>query len=111
MPAAERYASLFQGGFKGGAGGRNSAWLRDTADTPQGKRRYAVSVSHADTDGRFGDVRIYALNLGFLVYALGAYVLMNSPRFGERLGPARVAVFVVGYLIYLALTVWLLALN
>ena len=58
-----------------------------------------------------GDVRIYALNLGFLVYALGAYVLMNSPRFGERLGPARVAVFVVGYLIYLALTVWLLALN
>ncbi|TAK80229.1 MAG: LPS export ABC transporter permease LptG [Aquabacterium sp.] len=59
VPAAERYASLFQGGFKGGAGGRNSAWLRDTADTPQGKRRYAVSVSHADSEGRFGDVRIY----------------------------------------------------
>lgn len=59
VPLSERYATLFQGSFKGGAGSRHGAWLRDTADTPQGRRQYAVNVARADDYGRFSAVRIY----------------------------------------------------
>jgi cation:H+ antiporter len=55
-----------------------------------------------------GDRSLYVLNLAFLALTLAAYIGMNNPRFGERLGALRVSVFVVGYGIYLALTVWLL---
>lgn len=55
-----------------------------------------------------GNRPLFILNLGFLVFTLGAYIAMNSARLGERLGAARVAVFVVGYLVYLGLTIWLL---
>ena len=56
-----------------------------------------------------GDVRIYGLNLAALAFFLTAYVVMNNRRIGERLGPARVAVFVGGYAVYLILTIRLLA--
>lgn len=55
-----------------------------------------------------GDVRLYTLNLVFLVYCIGGYLLMNSRRFGERLGAAQVAVFVLGYAAYVTLCVRLL---
>ena len=51
---------------------------------------------------------LYLLNLGFLALVLVAYIAMNHSRFGERLNLARVAVFVAGYGVYLALTVRLL---
>lgn len=57
---------------------------------------------------QLGDRPLYMLNLGFLAAVILAYILMNHPRFGERLNLARVAVFVVGYAVYLALTVTLL---
>jgi cation:H+ antiporter len=55
-----------------------------------------------------GDAPLYLVNLGFLVYAIGAYILMNHHRLGERLGPTKVVVFGGGYLVYLGLTLWIL---
>lgn len=56
-----------------------------------------------------GDRSLFVLNLGFLAFVLVTYIAMNNPRFGERLGPVRTGVFVLGYLVYLGLTLWLLA--
>lgn len=56
-----------------------------------------------------GDRPLYLLNLGFLAAVLSVFILLNSPRWGEKMGAAKVAIFAGGYLIYLALTAVVLA--
>ncbi|MDP8917221.1 MAG: hypothetical protein M3M95_08485, partial [Pseudomonadota bacterium] len=55
-----------------------------------------------------GDRPLYLLNLGFLAAALAVFLAFNHRRWGEKLGAAKVAVFVAGYLVYLGLTVLIL---
>lgn len=90
----------------------------------QGHTTFGVSAASADGvvsltlalippaligGGGLGDRPLYVLNLAFLACVLIAYLLMNHPRFGERLNLARVALFLGGYAIYLVLTVRLLS--
>ena len=55
-----------------------------------------------------GDRPLYVLNLGFLAVVLSLFILLNNRRWGEKLGGAKVAVFVGGYFVYLALTALIL---
>lgn len=89
----------------------------------QGKTTTAVSGAMADgivsltvallppalVGAVVGNAAIYLVNLACLAFALLAYIALNHARRGQELGPGRVALFVGGYLVYLAATVWLLA--
>ena len=55
-----------------------------------------------------GDRRLYLLNLGFLACLLVVFLLINDRRGGQRISPAKVAVFGGGCLLYLALTAMIL---
>lgn len=55
-----------------------------------------------------GDRPLYLLNLGFLAAVLIVFLLLNNPRWGEKLGAAKVSVFVGAYLVYLGLTALIL---
>lgn len=51
-----------------------------------------------------GDAGIYALNIGFLLAALAAYLLRNNRRHGQAMGPGFMALLCLGYIGYLAAT-------
>lgn len=60
VPLTERYASAFQGSFRGGISiARGGAWLKDTLTLPAGDHSVVMNVARIDDDGSFGGVRIY----------------------------------------------------
>lgn len=56
-----------------------------------------------------GDVPLYPANLGYLVFALSAWIALNHLRWGQALRLPRLALFLGGYLVYAAAVVWILA--
>jgi cation:H+ antiporter len=88
------------------------------------KRRSTTAISGAAADGivsltlalippslvgaAVGNVRLYAINLAFLVGALVAYMLFNHHGRGQELGLGRVSLYVGAYGVYLATTVFVL---
>lgn len=66
-------------------------------------------VAPALVGSAVGDASLYAANLGYLAFALVAYVLLSHARHGQPLSGGRVAVFVGGYAFYLGIVVLILA--
>ncbi len=56
-----------------------------------------------------GDVPLYLANLGYLVFALGAYLATGHPRWGQVLGARLVVLLVGGYAVYFGIVALLLA--
>jgi cation:H+ antiporter len=89
----------------------------------KGKTTTAVSTAMADgivsltvalvppalVGAAVGDPTLYGVNVSFLVLVLLAYIGLNHFRRGQELSLGRVALFVGGYAVYLAVVVYLLS--
>lgn len=89
----------------------------------EGKATTAVSAAMADgvvsltlalvapalVGSTVGDTALYAASLGYLVFALVAYVALDDARRGQTLSAGRVAVFVLGYVVHVGVVVRILA--
>jgi cation:H+ antiporter len=56
-----------------------------------------------------GDRGLYMANLTFLIVVLATYIALNHFRRGQELGAGKVAIFAGGYVVYLAIVIYLLA--